>query len=304
MGAGLAGSTTRLYGNANVNQIQYGDKLQGLPPVTGVRRPYKIYRSKAGGNAPGRFRVFCINQLGSVGNVKNSQFAPNADGVGWCPNPKNSREGDAGIHEVDRGSGAIRAQSRVDEKASPSPFCAFTPAEVQGTNERLDVLRSALEKSDPDGVLVAMGDKETVFGDAGLDHGETYVFEDPAHAKDITYVNNLISRRCLWVNRTINGNGVPLGDHILKVVPRSTLEPLYERHYGVLEGSGEEVVHLQFFAFLRRRPHSQPHKPRYPTVCSTTGPRHALECRECVRYEGHDGCQKWVPVAAGAGEEV
>ena len=34
MGAGLAGSTTKLYGNANVNQIQYGDKLQGLPPVT------------------------------------------------------------------------------------------------------------------------------------------------------------------------------------------------------------------------------------------------------------------------------
>ncbi len=38
MGAGLAGSTTKIYGNANVNQIQYGDKLQGLPPVTGRRR--------------------------------------------------------------------------------------------------------------------------------------------------------------------------------------------------------------------------------------------------------------------------
>ena len=54
MGAGLAGSTTKLYGNANVNQIQYGDKLQGLPPVTGARRPYGIYRTRAGGGAADR----------------------------------------------------------------------------------------------------------------------------------------------------------------------------------------------------------------------------------------------------------
>ena len=112
MGAGLAGSTTKLYGNANVNQIQYGDKLQGLPPVTGVRRPYKIYRSKAGGNAPGRFRVFCVNQLGGVGNVKNSQFAPNADGVGWCPNPMNRARGAYGIHSVDRADASHRHVSR------------------------------------------------------------------------------------------------------------------------------------------------------------------------------------------------
>ena len=38
MGAGLAGSTVR-YKGVNVNQIQYGDKLQGLPPVAGTRRP-------------------------------------------------------------------------------------------------------------------------------------------------------------------------------------------------------------------------------------------------------------------------
>ena len=51
MGAGLAGSTTKVYGGGvNVNQVQYGNKLQGLPPVTGNRRPYKIYKSKAGGN--------------------------------------------------------------------------------------------------------------------------------------------------------------------------------------------------------------------------------------------------------------
>ena len=118
MGAGLAGSTTKIYGNANVNQIQYGDKLQGLPPVTGRRDPYRIYKTKAGGNAPDRFRVFCVNQLGGIGMAnKNSQFAPNADGLGWCPNRKNSRQGDIGINKVDRGNDAIRFQSRADEKA-------------------------------------------------------------------------------------------------------------------------------------------------------------------------------------------
>ena len=118
MGAGLAGSTTKLYGNANVNQIQYGDKLQGLPPVTGRRDPYRVYKSKAGGNAPGRFRVFCMNQLGGIGmGNKNSQFAPNADGLGWCPNRKNSREGDIGINKADRRHKSNRSQSRADEKA-------------------------------------------------------------------------------------------------------------------------------------------------------------------------------------------
>ena len=34
MGAGLAGSTAK---GVNVNQIQYGDKLQGLPSVTDRR---------------------------------------------------------------------------------------------------------------------------------------------------------------------------------------------------------------------------------------------------------------------------
>ena len=89
MGAGLAGSTVR-YKGVNVNQIQFGDKLQGLPPVTGTRRPHKIYKRKAGGQKPGRDTIFCINQLGGM-MVKNSQFAANADGVKECSNRKNRR---------------------------------------------------------------------------------------------------------------------------------------------------------------------------------------------------------------------
>ena len=103
MGAGLAGSSVKTYGNVNVNQRQYGNKLQGLPPVTGITRPYRVYKSKAGGNAPGRFRVFCINQLGGIGlRNKNSQFAPNADGLGWCPNQKNSetRKNDSVLQQI------------------------------------------------------------------------------------------------------------------------------------------------------------------------------------------------------------
>ena len=84
MGAGLAGSTSRSI-NVNVNQVQFGNKLQGLPPMLGIRRPSEIYRSRAGGNAPDRFKLFCINQLGNVGFAnKGSQFASNADGVRPC----------------------------------------------------------------------------------------------------------------------------------------------------------------------------------------------------------------------------
>jgi hypothetical protein len=107
MGAGLAGSTSRSF-KANVNQIQFGDRLQGLPPMLGIRRPSEIYRSRAGGNAPGRFRLFCINQLGNVGfGNKGSQFASNGDGVRPCPSkywpPRKGEEQsltDPGIEET------------------------------------------------------------------------------------------------------------------------------------------------------------------------------------------------------------
>ena len=69
----------------NVNQIQFGDKFQGLIGVTNRRVGVNRYvRTRCGGHLPGRATVFCINQLGGVGNVKNSQFAPNADGVKDC----------------------------------------------------------------------------------------------------------------------------------------------------------------------------------------------------------------------------
>ena len=90
MGAGGV-STSKLYGNANINGNQGGgNKLQGLPPLTGMRRPHRIYKRKAGGQKPGRDTVFCINQLGGM-MVKNSQFAANADGVKECSNRKNQR---------------------------------------------------------------------------------------------------------------------------------------------------------------------------------------------------------------------
>ena len=70
MGAGLAGSS--VYG-ANVNQIQFGDKLQGLIPqathffIAGNGLGgWNQYRTR-GGDGKRRNFVFCMNRLGGVG---------------------------------------------------------------------------------------------------------------------------------------------------------------------------------------------------------------------------------------------
>jgi hypothetical protein len=89
MGAGLAGSMTK---GVNVNQVQFGDKLQGLAPqathffVAGNGKAgWNQYRTRANGNK--RNFVFCMNQLGGVG-ASRSQFKirglNNPDGTGNC----------------------------------------------------------------------------------------------------------------------------------------------------------------------------------------------------------------------------
>ena len=84
MGAALPNNVVKNNG-VNVNQIQFGDKLQGLVSVTNRRVGVNRYvKTRCGGQLPGRATIFCINQLGGVGNVKNTQFAPNADGVKDC----------------------------------------------------------------------------------------------------------------------------------------------------------------------------------------------------------------------------
>ena len=49
MGPGHAGSLKK-YGNANTSQIQYGNKLQGLPSVTGSKLPHNLIVSRTGGS--------------------------------------------------------------------------------------------------------------------------------------------------------------------------------------------------------------------------------------------------------------
>ena len=89
MGAGLAGSTTR---RVNVNQIQFGNKLQGLAPqatqffIAGNGRAgWNQYRTRTNGNQQNV--VFCMNQLGGVG-ASRSQFKIRGlnkpDGIGNC----------------------------------------------------------------------------------------------------------------------------------------------------------------------------------------------------------------------------
>ena len=88
MGAGLAGATRKGDG-ANVNQVQFGNKLQGLPPTTGKSTNFNLraINNRAFGNQ--RNVVFCVNQLGGVGGIRGSRmFLPNADGVKDCiPGP-------------------------------------------------------------------------------------------------------------------------------------------------------------------------------------------------------------------------
>ena len=248
MGAGLAGSTTKLYGNANVNQIQYGDKLQGLPPVTGRRDPYRIYKTKAGGNAPDRFRVFCVNQLGGIGMAnKNSQFAPNADGLGWCPNRKNATRGDIGINKADRGHDAIRFQSRADLKAefdiAKNNFFSFSDNTIMRLNQALKSLRDSLSARGilkQDELLVAMGNIETSDSDLKARAGITVTLDTndtrftQQDIKNIKFINSEISERHLWVNRPGNGkDGVSLGDHVLKMITISAAAELIVNGYGV-----------------------------------------------------------------------
>ena len=88
MGAGLAGSS--VYGT-NVNQIQFGDRLQGLSPKA---TQFFIQSGRGGGNnyrtrtvAPKRDFIFCMNQLSGVGASRSPykiRGLNNPRGTGHC----------------------------------------------------------------------------------------------------------------------------------------------------------------------------------------------------------------------------
>lgn len=66
----------------NTAVVQFGDKLQGLPPQTNtpVSLAWKIQTQGGGGQ---RNRVFCMNQLGGVGRRWGQAAGPgNRAGVG------------------------------------------------------------------------------------------------------------------------------------------------------------------------------------------------------------------------------
>jgi hypothetical protein len=114
MGAALPGYISKDNG-ANPNMIQYGDKLQGLASVTNIRSGVTRHiKTRAWGSTRDRHRIFCINQLGGVGNVKNSQFAPNADGVMECHNRKNTRDKWDGIYHRSFGESQLLSSTQHD----------------------------------------------------------------------------------------------------------------------------------------------------------------------------------------------
>ena len=178
---------------------------------------------------------------------KNSQFAPNADGLGWCPNRKNATRGDIGINKADRGNDAIRFQSRADLKAefdiTKDNFCSLSAHMITSLNQALNSLRVSLSSTGvlkQDESIVAMGNIETTDSDLSKHSGITITL-DPSNPlltqqdKDnIRHINSEISKDCLWVNRKDNGkNGTSLGYHVLKIIKTSAITNLFDAGYGV-----------------------------------------------------------------------
>ena len=120
MGAGLAGSTRKGDG-ANVNQVQFGNKLQGLPPTTGQdSNSLRAINQRAFGNQ--RNVVFCVNQLGGVGGIRGSNmFASTADGVGNCvPGPYEPNPGPGPVPEPGLGD-TYEPEPESDPEPEPKP---------------------------------------------------------------------------------------------------------------------------------------------------------------------------------------
>ena len=251
MGAGLAGSTSRSF-NVNVNQVQFGNKLQGLPPMLGIRRPSEIYRSRAGGNAPDRFKLFCINQLGNVGFAnKGSQFASNADGVRPCPSSG-----------TQAGSTSLTTLASLLDMPVPSGIenntCLTnsekTEAELIIQNLKEEVKKcSYLTGYD----LVFMGNMETVMSDIAAGEncsvctgGETdpiykssdfkltdqkhYTYPAESATQMISRLNELIGKSSCFLNSSVNGGCAGnLGAHEVAFMTEKTQQILQECGFGV-----------------------------------------------------------------------
>ena len=227
MGAGLAGSTTR---QVNVNQIQFGDKLQGLAPSA---TQFFIQPGKGGGNnyqtrADGDRRnfVFCMNQLGGVGRAK-SQFKID------------------GVNQPD-GTGN----------------CVAGPYSLQG---KIDYLKKYFLGLLPDYALCLVGERELISTDLEgcpcMDSVAVPASGDPfLHLTDSTYTytnqsltqrdiaalaqaltNNLVRSVVTYVNSQcshITGTGClgqDLGTHTLGLVPSNLIATLNACGYGLTQ---------------------------------------------------------------------
>ena len=81
MGAGLAGASVQ---GANVNQVTFGNKLQGLTPTSNKEAGSNLNTVKSRTKANKKDVVFCMNQLaGGVGKTSRS-FSSSSDGVKNC----------------------------------------------------------------------------------------------------------------------------------------------------------------------------------------------------------------------------
>jgi len=216
MGAGLAGSMTK---KVNINQVQFGNKLQGLAPSA---TQFFIQSGRGGGNnyqtrADGDKRnvVFCMNQLGGVGRAK-SQFK--IDGVN---HPDGARKCD--------------------------PWMYIPESKLENA---IETLRQLLATWHPEYTLILSGDNEDMQQELARCCNTYTVNKDhfinisaPEHLakfpKSIQYlisgVNHYSTDPGLWFNQPNNGcQGVSLGQHTLSLLTKedNVAQLLQNCHFG------------------------------------------------------------------------
>ena len=202
MGAGLAGSTSRM---VNINQVQFGNKLQGLAPSA---TQFFIQSGRGGGNnyqrrADGDKRnfVFCMNQLGGVGRAK-SQFK---------------------IDGVNQPDGARRCL----------PYEYFNPSIEHPLSYYIQLLQQYFRYTHPHYDLILSGDSESLQQDLaqcctgttiGDDHyinisATKHMVKFPLNIQHAIEMVNAVSKNPnLSFNRKNNGCGTWLGLHTLSLL--------------------------------------------------------------------------------------
>ena len=236
MGAGLAGSMTK---NVNVNQVQIGDKLQGLAPqathffIAGNGRAgWNQYRTRTNGNK--RNFVFCMNQLGGVG-ASRSQFKIRGlnkpDGTGNCL------------------AGPYSLKDKIEYLRRY--FLGLLPGYTLCLVGEHELIRADLEGcSCMDGIaLPGSGDPFLHLTDTAYNYADQPLSQRDSAALAQAFHNDLIRNMVVYVNSQCNYitgtgcSGAELGTHTLGLVPDDMITVLHKCSYGLRSWHGLHIYH-------------------------------------------------------------